>query len=170
MRTYRRRTHVDAPFEEVWSFHSGASALEAVTPSFLNLRVERVVGPDGEEDLDVLSTGTRIRMSVRPFGLGRRVPWTSRIVAREARETDAFFVDAMEEGPFPYWRHTHRFRAEDGGTLIQDKVRYRLPGGPLGRALGPFGRLGFEPMFRHRHRRTKQLLEGRSGAARHDTA
>ena len=165
MSTYRRRTHVDAPFEDVWSFHSRVAGLEAVTPPFLDLRVERVVGPDGEVDPTVLTAGTRITMSVRPLGVGPRVRWTSRIDAREAGDDNAFFVDRMEDGPFPAWRHTHRFRAEDGGTLMQDEVRYRLPGGPVGRALGPFGLLGFEPMFRYRHRRTKELLEGRSVTA-----
>lgn len=159
MSTYRRRTRVDAPFDEVWSFHSRVTGLEAVTPSFMNLRVERIVGPDGEVDPDVLGTGTRLRMSVRPFGVGPRRPWTSHIREREAGETDGYFVDTMEEGPFPAWRHTHRFRADGDGTIVQDDVRYRLPGGPLGRALGPFAVVGFEPMFRHRHRLTRELLE-----------
>ncbi|MFD1526162.1 cyclase, partial [Halolamina salina] len=39
------------------------------------------------------------------------------------------------------------------------RVVYRLPLGGLGRALGPLGVVGFEPMFRYRHRQTKKLLE-----------
>ncbi|WP_313695625.1 SRPBCC family protein [Halorarum halobium] len=159
MSTYRRRTHVDAPFEEVWSFHSRQSGLESVTPAFMNLRIERVVGPDGELDPEVLEPGTRLEMSVRPFGVGPRQPWTALIRERARGDDQGYFVDTMEEGPFPRWRHTHRFRAEDGGTLVQDEVQYRLPGGAVGRVLGPFAQVGFEPMFRDRHRRTRALLE-----------
>lgn len=150
---------MEAPFDEVWSFHSRAAGLEAVTPPFVNLRVERVVGPDGEVNTDTLEAGTRVRMSARPFGVGPRRSWTSRIREREVGENDGYFVDVMEEGPFPAWRHTHRFRADGDATIVEDEVRYRLPGGPLGVALGPFAVVGFEPMFRHRHRRTRELLE-----------
>jgi len=48
MPTYERETTVDSPFDDVWAFHSQVSGLEAVTPDWLDLRVERVIGPDGE--------------------------------------------------------------------------------------------------------------------------
>jgi hypothetical protein len=38
-------------------------------------------------------------------------------------------------------------------------VEYELPGGALGRAVSPLGWVGFEPMFRGRHKKTKELLE-----------
>ena len=161
MRSYRRRTRVAAPFDEVWSFHSRVSGLEALTPEFVGLRVESVVGPDGERDPEVLGVGTRIRMSVRPFGVGPRQSWTSRIVEREESEGAAHFRDEMEDGPFPEWRHTHRFYSDDDGTVIVDHVEYRLPGGPLGEAAGPLAVVGFDPMFRHRHRKTGELFERR---------
>lgn len=159
MPTYRRRTRVAAPLDEVWSFHSRISGLEALTPGFVNLRVESVVGPDGEADPEVLEPGTRIRMSLRPFGLGPRQSWTSVVVDREETDGAAYFADEMEDGPFPEWRHTHRFYGDGDFTAIVDEVEYRLPGGPLGDAAGAFGDVGFEPMFRHRHRRTRELLE-----------
>lgn len=150
---------MDAPFDEVWSFYSRVSGLEALTPEFVGLRVERVVGPHGETDRETLEVGTRIELSVRPFGVGPRRSWRSRVVEHEHGERDGYFVDVVEDGPFPEWRHTHRFRAHDGSTVVQDDVRYRLPGGPLGRIAGPFAVVGFEPMFRYRHRRTRELLE-----------
>lgn len=161
MATYRRRVRVAAPLEEVWEFHSDIGGLEALTPGFMNLQVERVVGPDGEDDPEVLAAGTAIEMSSRPFGVGPRQSWVSRI---EERETDldagrAHFVDTMEGGPFPTWRHTHRFYERGGETVVDDEVRYELPGGALGRTASPLGWVGFEPMFRFRHRRTRELLE-----------
>jgi ligand-binding SRPBCC domain-containing protein len=159
MPVYERSTRVAAPLEEVWAFHSEVSGLEALTPEFMNLRVERVVGPDGEADPGVLETGARIDLSMRPFGVGPRQTWTSVIVAREAHDGAAYFRDEMEDGPFPEWEHTHLFYADDGDTIVRDRVRYRLPGGPLGRLAEPFGDLGFEPMFAGRHRATKRRLE-----------
>jgi ligand-binding SRPBCC domain-containing protein len=86
----------------------------------------------------------------------------SEIDERHVGDETAGFTDVMSDGPFPSWRHTHRFFADDGGTIVYDRVEYELPGGPLGRAVSPFGVVGFEPMFRFRHRRTKMLLEAAS--------
>ncbi|MFB6191781.1 MAG: SRPBCC family protein [Haloarculaceae archaeon] len=162
MATYSRETRVAAPLSEVWEFHSRVSGLVDLTPGFLNLEIERIVGPDGETlpEASVLETGTRIESSVRPFGIGPRQEWTSVIVEREEGEGSAHFVDTMAEGPFPEWRHTHRFFGADGETVVSDRIEYRLPGGELGEFASRFAAVGFEPMFRYRHRRTRELLGG----------
>ncbi|WP_255196386.1 SRPBCC family protein [Halorarius litoreus] len=165
MPTYHRETWVDAPLDEVWAFHSRIEGLTEVTPAFMNLRIESVTGPDGEDDPEILDVGTRIEMSMRPFDVGPRQSWTSVIVEREEGDGKAFFRDEMEDGPFPTWEHTHRFYAgdgdEEGETLVSDRIEYELPFGELGEFVAQFGDLGFEPMFRGRHRKTKQLLESR---------
>lgn len=160
MAVYQRRTRVAAPLDEVWAFHSETDGLEALTPAWMRLRVEAIRGPDGERDPAMLETGAQIRLSVRPFGLGPRQRWVSRITAREEAGDAATFVDDMVGGPFARWEHTHRFVADGDGTVIDDRVEYELPFGALGRSLGPVAKVGFEPMFRFRHRRTKALLEG----------
>jgi ligand-binding SRPBCC domain-containing protein len=160
MPTYHRETWINAPLEEVWEFHSRIEGLTEVTPEFMNLRVESVTGPDGEPDPEVLEEGARIELSMRPFDVGPRQSWTSVIVEREEGDGKAHFRDEMEDGPFPTWEHTHRFYEEDGETLVSDKVEYELPFGELGEFVAQFGDLGFEPMFRGRHRKTKRLLEG----------
>ncbi|QKY19971.1 SRPBCC family protein [Halolamina sp. CBA1230] len=159
MPTYTRRTRVDAPLSAVWVFHSRVDGLEALTPGFVNLEVGEVRGPDGEPDPEVLMQGSEIEMSLRPFGVGPRQRWTSVITDREEGNGVAWFRDEMRDGPFPRWKHTHRFRADGDGTVIEDRVVYQLPLGGFGKALGPLGIVGFEPMFRYRHRRTKELLE-----------
>lgn len=159
MPTYSRRTRVAAPLEEVWAFHSRIEGLEALTPDFMNLRIESVRGPDGEDDPDVLETGTEISMSLHPFGVGPRQHWTSVITDRVEESGHAWFRDEMRGGPFPHWVHTHQFFEDGEETIVADRVEYELPGGPLGEAVGPLGIVGFEPMFRDRHRRTKQELE-----------
>lgn len=159
MAEYERRTRVAAPLEDVWSFHSTVSGLEALTPEWLGLRVESVIGPDGEPDPDVLEVGARISMSLRPFGAGPRQHWTSVIRDRERTTGSAYFRDEMVSGPFERWVHTHIFYADGPETIVRDHVDYELPYGPLGRAATPFSSAGFEAMFRDRHRRTKALLE-----------
>ena len=159
MPVYHREVRVAAPFDEVWEFHSQISGLEALTPGWMNLEIESVTGPDGEPDPEVLDAGSRAESSMRPFGVGPRQGWTSVIVEREEGDGSAHFVDEMEGGPFRHWRHTHRFFADGDETVVNDRVEYRLPLGPIGDAVGPLARIGLEPMFRYRHRKTKELLE-----------
>lgn len=159
MPTYHRETWVDAPLEDVWDFHVRVEGLEALTPAFLNLRVESVTGPDGESDPEELTVGTRVETSVRPFDVLPRQSWVSEITERERDEDRARFRDVMVEGPLPHWEHTHSFYAEDGETLVSDRVAYRLPFGGLGEQVAQFAGIGFEPLFGYRHRRTRELLE-----------
>jgi ligand-binding SRPBCC domain-containing protein len=158
MATYEREIHVAAPLDDVWEFHSRIDGLEALTPGWMGLSVRRVRGPDGEADPAVLETGSEIEMELRPLG-GPSQSWTSVITEREEDEDRAVFRDEMRDGPFRRWVHVHQFLAEGSGTRIRDTVHYELPGGELGRLVGPAAVVGFEPMFLYRHRRTKEVLE-----------
>ncbi|WP_411963633.1 SRPBCC family protein [Haloferax sp. YSMS24] len=159
MPVYQRRTRVAAPLARVWEFHSDISGLEALTPEWMNLEIVAVRGPDGAERPVELVAGTEIEMSMRPFGVGPRQRWVSRILAREEGATTAWFRDDMVGGPFETWVHTHRFAADGDETIIEDRVEYELPFGPVGDVASLFGGVGFEGMFRDRHRRTKEALE-----------
>jgi ligand-binding SRPBCC domain-containing protein len=159
MPTYTRRTRVPAPLEDVWAFHSRVEGLETLTPDFLNLEIEAVHGPEGEPNPEVLETGSKIQMSLQPFGVGSRQRWVSHITDREREDGRAWFRDEMVDGPFPHWVHTHTFFADGEETLVEDRVEYELPLGPLSEAFGPLGVVGFEPMFRDRHKRTREFFE-----------
>ncbi len=168
MSVYERSVRVAAPLSEVWEFHSTPAGLTALTPGWMNLRVEAVRLPSAEGDggtetvaadeEPTLVAGSELDLSVRPLGVGPRQGWTSRIVDRRIGDGAARFVDDMVEGPFAHWEHTHSFYADGDETLLRDRVEYRLPGGRAGGALSPLAVVGFEPMFRHRHRRTRALL------------
>lgn len=125
----------------------------------MGLRVERVIGPDGEANPDVLETGSEIALSIRPLGVGPRQHWTSVITARERADGSALFRDEMVHGPFDRWEHTHSFIADGERTIVRDHVAYALPAGRLGAAVTPLSRVGFEGMFRARHASTKARLE-----------
>lgn len=159
MAVYERESRVRAPLEDVWAFHSSADGLVALTPSWLDLTVESVQGPDGTSNPDVLEEGSTIELSVRPFGIGPRRRTKSVVERRQEDDGAALFQDRMIEGPFPEWVHTHAFYASDGDTIVRDRVEYTLPGGPVGNVAARGMVLGLGPMFRHRHRRTRELLE-----------
>lgn len=161
MATYRRETRVDAPLETVWNFHSTIDGLEALTPKFLHLEIDAVTGPEGRPNpaSAELVTGSRIELSIRPFGVGPRQRMVSVITDRTIDEDAREFRDVMESGPFERWEHTHQFVAEGAETVLVDRVDYQLPGGSPGALLTPLGWIVLAPMFRGRHRKTKVLLE-----------
>jgi len=108
-----------------------------------------------------LDTGAVLDFSVAVAGLPVR--W--RVMVREF-DAPFRFVDAQLWGPFARWEHRHRFleepEGEGGGapgTLVEDRVTYRLPLGFLGRAahaLGAGRRIA--GLFEHRDRRLKEIF------------
>jgi len=152
MRRFEREIRVAAPLDAVWEFHSTVDGLRALTPPWMHLRIDAVIGPDGDPDPEALVPGTDIEMSVQPFGVGPRQGWTSEITAREREDGSAYFQDVMRGGPFRHWEHTHVFHAAGDETVLRDRVEYATPLGGVGDALAP---VFFEGMFRDRHRRTR---------------
>lgn len=159
MAVYERETRVHAPLEEVWEFHATTDGLVALTPAWLDLAVESVTGPEGDPHPDVLEEGSIVELSVRPFGVGPRRRTKSRVERRQADDGAALFEDRMIEGPFSEWVHTHAFYASAGDTVVRDRVEYELPCGAPGSVAARGMVVGLAPMFRHRHRRTRELLE-----------
>jgi ligand-binding SRPBCC domain-containing protein len=71
------------------------------------------------------------------------------------------FVDVQRRGPYRLWEHTHAFTEQDGGTLVEDTVRYALPVPSF--AAGLVNRLIVEPdlrrIFSYRHTALEQALD-----------
>lgn len=113
--------HLPLPVDQVFPFYADAGNLEAITPPWLGFRV---VG-DGPIEM---RPGASIEYRLRLHGVP--VSWRTRIAEWVPNER---FVDEQISGPYRLWHHTHTFEtAADGGTIIRDRVRYRLPLGPLG--------------------------------------
>ncbi len=159
MTVVERSTDIDAPLEAVWDFYSTVDGVVTLTPDWLNLRVEFVSGPEGDPNPAVLEAGSEVSLSIRPFGIGPRQSWTSRIVERKYGDGRAHFRDQMIDGPVRRWDHTHRFSAIGSGTRITDRVEYTLER-PMAPVTG-FSRPVLELLFRYRHRRARTVLEAR---------
>ena len=75
-----------------------------------------------------IGPGETVTWEARHFG--RRWSLTSRITAFEP---PTMFIDEQVSGPFRSFRHEHRFRPVDGGTLMTDDWLHLAPFGALGR-------------------------------------
>jgi ligand-binding SRPBCC domain-containing protein len=53
-------------------------------------------------------------------------------------ERPIFFQDTMTRGRFKRYQHDHYFYEMDDRTVLNDKIRFSLPLGPLGRLVGQF--------------------------------
>ncbi len=110
--------------EEAFAFFSDAHNLERITPGFLKFRV---LTPAPIE----LREGVVIDYTLRVRGVPLR--WRSEITVWDPPHR---FVDRQVRGPYRRWVHEHRFVSLDGGgTLVEDRVEYAVPGGRLVHAL-----------------------------------
>ena len=120
--TIQRTQRVELPIEEAFAFYGDAHNLERITPPLLRFEV---ITPRPIE----MGVGTLIEYRLRLH----RVPvrWRTRITAWEP---PGRFVDTQIKGPYSLWEHTHTFTEDGpGATIIEDRVRYSIPFGPLGR-------------------------------------
>jgi ligand-binding SRPBCC domain-containing protein len=132
-----QRVELDRP--RTFALYADALNLEAITPPWLHFRV---VTPGPIE----MGAGTRISYRLRLHGIPVR--WQTRI---ETWEPPRRFVDLQIAGPYAVWHHTHEFEPDAGGTVIRDRVRYRIGYGPLGElALRLFVRRDLERIFDYR--------------------
>ena len=144
MPTFVRQLIVQAPVATVFAFHERDDALPRLSPPFPPMRVVSRAGG--------IRTGARVELRIGP------VRWTA---LHTDYRVNALFVDEQIAGPFASWVHRHEFEALNPHTTrLTDRVTFQLPGGPRVNAL--FGRLvawSLIPMFRFRHRVTKQACE-----------
>jgi ligand-binding SRPBCC domain-containing protein len=105
--------------DTLFSFFSDAFQLEQITPQWLNFRILTPPPID-------IKTGTLIDYSLRLRGFPIR--WRTEISSWDPPYS---FIDRQLKGPYSLWEHLHTFDQVEGGTLVSDQVRYRVPGGAL---------------------------------------
>ena len=148
MQIFERTIRLAASPEETYAWHAAPGALEKLTPPGEPVRVTHRTG-DGIEE------GSRVTLLVGRFPF--RMSW----VAEHRDVTPGrSFSDIMIRGPFAHWHHEHRFDDDGaGGTLLTDRIRYRLPFGLPGRLLlGWLIRRKLNKLFDFRHTVTSREL------------
>lgn len=142
MERLEREQLVAAPLEEAFAFYADPRNLERITPGWLRFRI--VEAPP------VLQEGSLLRYRLRLFGLP--VGWLTRIAEWSPPHR---FVDVQLRGPYRHWEHTHTLERRPGGTLIRDRVLYRVPPLPFAR---PVVARWLRAIFDHRAAATAGLL------------
>lgn len=115
---------IPLPPEQVFKFFQDAHNLEDITPPTLNFKIRGM-------STERVQQGTLIDYDLKVHGVPLK--WKTEI---DEWQPPHRFVDNQLKGPYSLWHHTHEFRPFCGGTLMVDRVRYRLPLGFVGRLLG----------------------------------
>jgi ligand-binding SRPBCC domain-containing protein len=115
-----REQWIVRPAADVFEFLSNAANLEKTTPPWLAFRIATPIPLQ-------IRTGTRIEYEIRWRFF--RMKWMSEIIDWPL---DRRFTDVQVRGPYALWHHDHTFESDDGGTRMQDRVRFKIQLGPLG--------------------------------------
>lgn len=120
-RWFELNTQVTLPHQrtDVFGFFSDAFQLERITPPWLNFRVLTPAPID-------LHAGSLIDYRLKLHGIPIR--WRTEI---STWDPPYAFTDRQLRGPYRLWEHLHTFEEVADGTLVRDRVRYRVPGGRL---------------------------------------
>mgnify|MGYP006267223263 CR=1 FL=1 len=108
------------------------------------------------EPLEVVATAASLRPGHRVSLVSRLGPLRLPMVFEHgAYEAGCLFTDRQIRGPFASWIHEHRFRNGKNRPVMEDHIRYTVPGGRLGELVaGKAIRRRIERMFAYRHRIT----------------
>lgn len=138
---------IPRPVSEVFRFFSLETNLERLTPSFLNFKVLK-------KSSEQIQQGTLIDYTLKLSGIPMQ--WQTHIETWIPNER---FVDVQVKGPYALWHHTHIFTPKDDGTLMEDRVRYVLPFGELGKVVaGWYVRRDLEKIFTYRFREIHKIF------------
>jgi uncharacterized protein (TIGR01777 family) len=139
---------VARPISEVFRFFEDPKNLERMTPPWLNFRIVSQTSAS-------IQTGTEICYRLKVHGMPMK--WKTRIQDWKVNES---FVDDQIQGPYSRWHHVHSFESLRGGTLIQDRVSYRLPLGGLGKLLGgSFVKNDVNMIFSYRKEKMREVFQ-----------
>lgn len=136
------------PIEKVFDFFADAGNLERITPPELNFHI---ITPQPIN----LRKGTLIDYQLKVRGFP--VKWRTEI---SEWNPPFLFTDKALKSPYKQWIHRHTFtEIEKDKTLIEDRVKYRLPFEPFGDLAHWFVRRELDYIFDFRQKKVLDLLQ-----------
>ncbi|MGB0452375.1 MAG: TIGR01777 family oxidoreductase [Bacteriovoracaceae bacterium] len=125
--------------EKAFQFFKEAKNLERITPEWLNFKVVR-------QTTAQIQQGTIFDYKLKVHG----IPLNWRTHISDWKENESF-VDYSTKGPYRVWHHTHQFIPVEGGVVMIDKVRFKVPG-PffLSPVINFFVKKDIQKIFHHR--------------------
>ena len=153
---FETETWLPTDRETIFSFFKEAANLERITPPWLNFSIHTPLPIE-------MKQGQLIDYHIRMYGIPMR--WRTEITEWDPPFA---FVDTQIQGPYRKWVHTHTFEQRNGGTWMQDRVQYSLPGGILSRI--PHAlivRRNIEEIFRYRKSRISEIFAADALASAH---
>jgi ligand-binding SRPBCC domain-containing protein len=144
--TLRAETRITRPRTEVFEFFSDPANLERITPPELRFSI---LTPSPVP----MHAGARIEYELKLMGM--KFGWETLI---STWDPPFRFVDEQVRGPYALWVHTHTFREDPAGTIIEDEVRWKLPLFPLGQVAYPIVSRQLARIFAYRERTIHALL------------
>jgi ligand-binding SRPBCC domain-containing protein len=146
---YTVSQYVPDKVENVFDFFSAAKNLEEITPDFLNFKVKNMSSEFIQKD-------TIINYKLKIHGFP--VYWQTQIIEWEPLKK---FIDYQNKGPYSLWHHTHTFTTLQNGTLIEDRIKYQIPGHIFGLLfLGYFIRKDVSQIFNYRIKSIQKKFKG----------
>ena len=145
---FTRSVRIERPAVQVFEWHERPGAFARLCPPWQKVEITAQQG--GIRD------GARVslRTKMGPLWLQWEIAHCDYVAGRQ-------FRDVLLRGPFAKWEHLHRIEpAGLEASVLHDEIRYRLPGGWLGRLAGAgFVRRDLARLFAYRHAITKSELE-----------
>lgn len=117
---FHRYQWIEHPVKDVFDFFKDAKNLEKITPEYLNFKILGM-------NTDNIQAGSLIDYKLQIHGIPMK--WKTKI---SEYEDGKYFVDEQLKGPYSKWVHEHAFYTHKSGTLISDKVVYKVPLGAIG--------------------------------------
>ena len=139
---------IDLPREQVFDFFADAVNLEHITPPELNFHITT------PQPIDI-KMGCLIDYQLKLRGVP--IKWKTEITEWNPPFD---FVDSALKSPYKQWIHLHKFTVgENGETIMEDIVRYRLPFEPFGDVAHWFVRRELKYIFDYRQKIVDEILK-----------
>jgi ligand-binding SRPBCC domain-containing protein len=141
---FEARIWLPKPREQVFAFFANPRNLDRLTPPWLRFEILT-------EDPIEMRAGTLLDYKLRIHGVP--IHWQSEITVWEP---PLRFVDRQTRGPYRSWLHTHAFLSHQGGTIVEDSVKYVPSGGSIIQRflVAP----DLQRIFSYRHEMLQQLF------------